>query len=488
MAEIITKKQLEDASVDAKDLGEGVHGNSSGIVTPRLGEPYPTLPAAIRKVIQTGGFEPFLTEAQLLASTPTVSPKAAKALDTKKIWYWDGSWHDTGLSEKDQAINYADEQKVQKYQALNRKGVLYEITDTKGNQTWLQVSSDDGLPTKFATNAIRKSASIDESKLIVLKDGALLYCVPDANGKPTALSVRQSDGMFSDFVIEDIQKRIESTKPNLDDLQYRPKPSDFQIISSVARGVARHVANKPLPAKITNFTNSTAQNNRLTFPNSYSDATPIVLVICFEGVGDPNLDTRPAYLDVLDYGVLWGRCQFHGDSYGSPKAMQDAIELYRKACEIAPIGGVIIVGNSMGGVAALNALTTESIPNILGVYLTDPVCDLRQRYDNGRANEINAAYECDATTYATKTAGFDPMLQHWSKFKGVPISIVATSNDTLVTMVAHTNKLVAKLGSHNKVSVLDTKAPNHNAPDEFIVTRLIDFIKQCISGSVITQI
>ncbi|WP_151765989.1 hypothetical protein [Acinetobacter colistiniresistens] len=80
------------------------------------------------------------------------------------------------------------------------------------------------------------------------------------------------------------------------------------------------------------------------------------------------------------------------------------------------------------------------------------------------------------------------MLQHWSKFKGVPISVVATSNDTLVTMVAHTNKLAEKLKYHNNVSVLDTKAPNHNAPEEFIVSRLIDFINQCASGVVITQI
>ncbi len=65
--------------------------------------------------METGGFEPFLTEAQLLASTPTISPKAAKALDTK-IWYWGkyesetvDSWHDTGLSELDQANDFTKE-------------------------------------------------------------------------------------------------------------------------------------------------------------------------------------------------------------------------------------------------------------------------------------------------------------------------------------------------------------------------------------------
>lgn len=44
------------------------------------------------------------TQATLLAYTPTVTGYTAKALDTKKVWYWDGSaWVDTGLSELDLA-------------------------------------------------------------------------------------------------------------------------------------------------------------------------------------------------------------------------------------------------------------------------------------------------------------------------------------------------------------------------------------------------
>lgn len=50
------------------------------------------------------GQEFFQTETALKATTPSVAGKVAKALDTKKVWYWDGSaWVDTGLSELDQA-------------------------------------------------------------------------------------------------------------------------------------------------------------------------------------------------------------------------------------------------------------------------------------------------------------------------------------------------------------------------------------------------
>jgi len=487
---IITKQKLIDANKNADSWEKYWNGNENENVQTHLNKLYPTHAKALKILMENGGLQPFETQTKLLASTPIVDPTAAKALDTKKVWLWKaGGWIDTGLSELDQAIEYADEQKVQKYQALNRPDILYEVTDAQGNQTWIQASNKDGMPTDFAKMAIRNSASIVETKQIIVAGESILYAVCDENGNPSALAIRKSDGMLAQFVIDNIASRLNILPPdvNLNELQYKPKATDFQVLSSISRGLARHVSNKPLPAKITNFVNSTNQNTRLTFPNSYSDATPIILVICFEGVGDFALDIRAAYSGVLDKGVLWARCQFHENSYGSPKAMQDAVEIYQKACEIAPIGGVVVVGNSMGGVAALNALTTEAIPNILGVYLTDPVCDLRQRYDNGRASEINAAYECDATTYATKTAGFDPILQHWSKFKGVPISIVATSNDTLVSMSAHTDKLAEKLKFHNKISVIDTKAGWHNHPDEFIVSNLISFINQCTSGAIITN-
>ncbi|MDC4705196.1 hypothetical protein NQ847_06840 [Acinetobacter baumannii] len=44
MSDIITRVELEEAKVDAKDLGECVNGNETGIVNPRYGDPYPTLP------------------------------------------------------------------------------------------------------------------------------------------------------------------------------------------------------------------------------------------------------------------------------------------------------------------------------------------------------------------------------------------------------------------------------------------------------------
>ncbi|MEA1228754.1 hypothetical protein ODQ17_05205 [Acinetobacter sp. IRS14] len=73
--------------------------------------------AAIQQVIAAGLMEGFATEAELLATRPTVAKKYAKAEDTGIIWFWDkpeGSpdgnyWKSTGLSDFDQAKKYIDQ-------------------------------------------------------------------------------------------------------------------------------------------------------------------------------------------------------------------------------------------------------------------------------------------------------------------------------------------------------------------------------------------
>ncbi|MEF0176497.1 hypothetical protein PX038_00005, partial [Acinetobacter baumannii] len=113
---IITEEMMEGLRQDFEDIKRTLR--IVGYIEPRNGNPFESLPLAIQKVMEAGGFEPFPTEALLLASTPTVSPKAAKAMDTKKVWYWGkyseaetvDSWHDTGFSELDQAKTYTDEQ------------------------------------------------------------------------------------------------------------------------------------------------------------------------------------------------------------------------------------------------------------------------------------------------------------------------------------------------------------------------------------------
>lgn len=114
MAEVITKEQLENASVDAKDLGECVHGNESGIVTPRIGDPYPTLPAAIAAVENKGGYIAAPTLAALNAIVPEFNHQVARVDESGDEYRWDPSatplakWVPTGKNWLNAAKNYAD--------------------------------------------------------------------------------------------------------------------------------------------------------------------------------------------------------------------------------------------------------------------------------------------------------------------------------------------------------------------------------------------
>ena len=105
----VTREKLINADIDVDNLGKAV--NEFGVVNPRYGEAYPTLPSAIQEVIETGGFEPFATEAALKASVPTLEKKASYALDTHKIFLWENEvWIDTGLSAIDQAKNFTKDE------------------------------------------------------------------------------------------------------------------------------------------------------------------------------------------------------------------------------------------------------------------------------------------------------------------------------------------------------------------------------------------
>ncbi|MDQ1207294.1 hypothetical protein QE380_000217 [Acinetobacter baylyi] len=120
--ELITKQELIDAKVDAKDLGEAVNNNSSGIVTPRYGTPYATAPAAIQKIESdgaaaiaklesTGGFITVATLADLQAIIPVYENQAARVNETGDEYSWNPDvlpnpkWEPTGR-------NYIQDSKV----------------------------------------------------------------------------------------------------------------------------------------------------------------------------------------------------------------------------------------------------------------------------------------------------------------------------------------------------------------------------------------
>lgn len=70
MADAITIKALQDASLDAKSLEDVVNGDEAKQVTTRLGETYPSVKKAIKTLFENGGLPavPFTTKALMEVS------------------------------------------------------------------------------------------------------------------------------------------------------------------------------------------------------------------------------------------------------------------------------------------------------------------------------------------------------------------------------------------------------------------------------------
>ncbi len=118
--EIVTRQQLVDAGLDAESLQKFISGLDSEDVLTRLGQIYPSLAKLVRILMETGGWKAYSTEAELLATVPTVNPSVGYAFDTKKLYKWDGSvWIDEGLSIYDRTKPYIDVLSNTNFKQLN---------------------------------------------------------------------------------------------------------------------------------------------------------------------------------------------------------------------------------------------------------------------------------------------------------------------------------------------------------------------------------
>lgn len=386
--------------------------------------------------------------------------------------------------------------------AKQGSGMIYCVRDRDGRQTWLGISDVDGGPSPWAESMIRQRLGITKREAFAAGEEALFYAVADSQQRITDLALRERDGQLADFVVTRLAKRIgdklgvtkETIGQLLGDVKMTPDYPGFQIMSSLGRwSASRYKAGAQVIGGAGvqspwNFATKTYnQAARGTFINGYNGEQPLLLVLYVGGVGSGSDLTVPTYYtDLIPEGVVFARCNYHGDHYGQPQAIQDMVEVYEFMCKLLPIAGVVLLGNSMGGMLALNALTTKAIPGVLGLYLTDPVANLWDRYNSNRQGLIQQAYGINANgiDYSTKTEGYDPMLRDWSDYRGIPIYCIASSGDTLVPFDTNAKMLSDKLRGHNDFTLIDKGSAGHNSADRFDIVALRGFINKVCQGTI----
>ncbi|WP_461172266.1 hypothetical protein M1D93_14880 [Arthrobacter sp. Z1-9] len=235
---------------------------------------------------------------------------------------------------------------------------------------------------------------------------------------------------------------------------------------------------------------ATANGQRAVFylPTTLNRAVPVPLVIHFHGA-DTNATTevqwKPMWEAAQAAGFAVATCDFHGNAYGSPAVMADARAVLDEVLKIAPINGLLLSGESMGGIAALNVLTRKALPNVLGVFLSQPIVSLKHRYDNGHGPDIRASYGItpDGSDYVTKTAGHDPDFEPGSRFGGVPLYITSSTTDSAALKAPFIDSLMERVQSYSPVTFVPASG-GHGDPSHFIPGNYVAFLRECAAGLV----
>lgn len=142
---VINRVQLENMSIDATAWEKYWEGAANEDVVTRFQKVYPTHAKALKILAETGGFKPFLTEAERAAYVSELPRFIAKVRETSKIWWYEnGVWFDTGLSELDQSKEFTyhaisqviatEVKSLQNFnlkQDLNKQSIFFEYDGTE---------------------------------------------------------------------------------------------------------------------------------------------------------------------------------------------------------------------------------------------------------------------------------------------------------------------------------------------------------------------
>lgn len=178
MADAITVKALQDASLDAKSLEEVVNGNDTKQVTTRLGENYPSVKKAIKTLFENGSLPatPFATKALMTASALVDGQYAMVTDDTVNNGLYvktAGAWVKSDYDPLSQAKTYADIATEATVNHIEEKTAPLITSAGKALHQW--VDADLNIVAEIDANAELNLTGLDSSvqdEIKRIKDGS----------------------------------------------------------------------------------------------------------------------------------------------------------------------------------------------------------------------------------------------------------------------------------------------------------------------------
>ena len=174
MADAITIKALQDASLDAKSLEEVVNGNDTKQVTTRLGETYPSVKKAIKTLFENGSLPatPFATKALMTASALVDGDYAMVTDDTVNNGLYvktSGAWVKSDYDPLTQAKTHTDIATEATVNLVEEKTAPLITSAGKALHQW--VDADLNIVAEIDANAGLRLVGIEGTVQEALKSG-----------------------------------------------------------------------------------------------------------------------------------------------------------------------------------------------------------------------------------------------------------------------------------------------------------------------------
>lgn len=257
-------------------------------------------------------------------------------------------------------------------------------------------------------------------------------------------------------------------------------------------------------------TDAAGKKIRGEFPAAFdSRVAPKGHVLCFHGAGDKELENWPIdiparramFKALLAAGYcIWSTTTSGEFTYGNEQSAKDGKELYDYVHANYIGAPIVVLGFSGGGAAAYLTVKKNEVPvaalvEISGLANVGYVKAHRtEEPAKGFVDTFCAAYglvsktgvnENSMTNYGEKitTPELDPNLWEASVFRGIPVVLLASPEDTLVLKTENADKIKAKLEGHEVFLKELTTGGAHASEGNFPSSSTVTLINEALEAS-----
>ncbi len=243
---------------------------------------------------------------------------------------------------------------------------------------------------------------------------------------------------------------------------------------------------------------STGQFTSILTPANMDSRRPVpVILYCHgynENIASVNPAGQPAQFGptakaLADAGFMVVASDLTGlSNWGNAGAITALQNLYQYLVANFPVGQIGIIGHSMGSLAALTTIAQRILPNIAAAYMIEPACNLRWLAETSSyAAAVKTAHglASDLSDYATKTAGLDPLKQEGWRYRGMPMRVVASPQDTQILKTECADKLVALVSPYSTDVTTLTASGGHTNASHFVPSDVVAFFRRTLAGGLV---